>query len=124
MSFLRRNRFQLLFIAVLILASVMVLRQFMANQSAHFERREDFILLQEMEKQQPAERMYQILIQELPHLNEAALVSDLERMGLIVQSSGTNHEDLIWKYYVSVKNELRKRSEQRLASALKEAQQN
>ena len=45
MQFLRRNRFSLIFLALLIFCSVMVVRQFLANQSKHLELREAFILL-------------------------------------------------------------------------------
>jgi len=47
MRFLRQNQYVLLFMAVVVFSSVMVVRQFMANQSVHSERREDLILLQE-----------------------------------------------------------------------------
>ncbi|HTI97978.1 MAG TPA: hypothetical protein VL527_03665 [Dongiaceae bacterium] len=121
MQFLRRNRFLLFVLAVLVFSDVMVLRQFIANESAHFERREDFILLHDMGKDVPAARLYQRLIQELPNLSEATLVSDFERTGMLVDSAKLGKDDLVWKYYVSVKNEMRQRSERRLVGALQEA---
>ena len=45
MQFLRRNQHFLLTLAVLVLASVLVVNQFLARQSAHAQRLEDFILL-------------------------------------------------------------------------------
>src|SRR5258708_27703571 len=121
MRFLRRNQYVLCFLAVLVISCVMVLRQFMANQSAHVERREDFILLQERGQTQPCERLYQVLIQELPGLTDRSLVDDLERAAMLVDTKTPDHSNLVWKYYVSVKNELQKRSERRLAHGLEQA---
>ena len=99
----------------------MVLWQFMANQSAHVQRREDFILLHDRAEKKACERLYQLLIQELPDLSERSLVDDLERTSLLVNPKTPDLDNLVWKYYVSVKNELQKRAERRVERALKEA---
>src|SRR5439155_8607454 len=68
MRFLRQNQYLLVFVGVLILSSVLVIRQFMANQSAHIDRREDFILLHDRDEKKACAWLYQRLIQELPAL--------------------------------------------------------
>ena len=122
MRFLRRNQYLLCFLGVLVLSCVMVLRQFMVNQSAHVQRREDFILLHDRAETKACERLYQLLIQELPDLSERSLVDDLERTSLLVDPKTPDLDNLVWKYYVSVKNELRTRAERRVARALERAE--
>jgi hypothetical protein len=106
---------------MLVLSSVMVVRQFVKNQSAHVELREDFILLHEHGETKSEERLYQKLIQELPGLNESALVDDLQRTAMLADLKTQQLDNLIWKYGVSVKNELQKRSQRRLDRAREEA---
>jgi len=121
MRFLRKHQYVLCFLAVLVLSSVMVVRQFVANQSAHVELREDFIFLHERAETKPQERLYQMLIQQLPALNEKALVEDLQRTSMLVDQKTPQLDNLIWKYQVSVKNELQKRADRRLSRALEHA---
>jgi hypothetical protein len=99
----------------------MVTRQFMANQSAHVERREDFLLLQERGQTKPSERLYQMLIQELPGLSDRSLAEDLARTALVVDPRTPDKNSLIWKYHASVMHELQQRSERRLSRTLDEA---
>jgi len=96
----------------------MVLRQFMANQSAHVELREDFLLLHERGEARACDALYQQLVKALAGLDEKSLVDDLQRTRLLVDPKTPDVDNLVWKYYVSVKNELRRRSEQRLSRAL------
>jgi len=96
----------------------MVLRQFLANQSAHVELREDFLLLHERGEAKACDALYQQLIQALPRLDEKSLVDDLQRTRPLVDPNARDVENLVWKYYISVKNELQRRSEQRLARVL------
>jgi hypothetical protein len=117
MRFFRRHRYLLCFLAVLFFSSVMVVRQVIINQSAHVELREDFILLHERGEAEPEARLYQLLIQQLPRLKDKALVEDLQRTAMLVDPKATELDNLVWKYQVSVKNELQKRSERRLARA-------
>ncbi len=114
MQFLRRNRYALLTVAVLIFSSVMVVHQALTNQSAHARQVEDFILLSERGDRQSCEHLYQMLIQELPRINDRDLVQDLERTALEVEPKTPQPDNLIWKYHVSVKNELKHRTETRL----------
>jgi hypothetical protein len=119
MRFLRRHRFVLSFLAVLAVCSGLVVRQFLANQSAHVERREDFILLQQKGHAQPAQRLYQLLVQELPDLPDAILWDDLQRTLMLVDPKTQQPDNLIWKYHWAVKQYLDRRAEQRVARALK-----
>ena len=118
MRFLRRHQYLLCFLGVLIFSGVMVLRQFMANQSAHVELREDFLLLHEQGEAKACDALYQELIQALASLDEKSLVEDLQRTMPLVDSKTPDKSNLVWKYYVSVKNELQKRSQKRLARIL------
>jgi hypothetical protein len=122
MSFLRRNQYLLLFVAVLTFSCVMVVRQYLINQSAHVQMLEDFLMLCEREEVKPSEKLYQLLIQQLPELNDKSLVDHLARTGMLVDPKTPNPASLVWKYHVSVKNELARRSNQRLARALKRAE--
>jgi hypothetical protein len=122
MRFLRRHQYLLCCLGVLALACVLVLRQFMANQSAHVELREDFLLLHERGETKACDALYQQLIQELASLDEKSLVDDLQRTRLLVDPKTPDKENLVWKYYVSVNNELRRRSEKRLAHILQRSE--
>jgi len=121
MQFLRRNRYALLTVAVLIFSSVMVVQQYLDNQSAHAQQVEDFLLLQERGEAKPYEHLYQVLVQQLPHLCERDLVLDLQRTAMAVDIKTPQLDNLVWKYHVSVKNELKHRSEKRLEAALQGA---
>ena len=120
MRFLRRNIYPLLFCAVLTFAGVLVVRQFLANLSAHVERREDFIVLHQRGHAKPAEHLYQVLIQTFPKLSDAALWDDAHRTATLVDTKAPQPESLIWKYHVSVRNELARRTDLRVARAVKQ----
>jgi hypothetical protein len=121
MRFLKRHQFFLAFVAVLILCSVMVIRQYLANQWRHTDLREDFILLHDQGKAQGAERLYQLLIQELPQLPDRELIADQQRLNVLFLSQKPPPDDLLWKYSISVQNELQRRTNARVARALKRA---
>jgi len=122
MQFLRRNQYLLIALAVLILSSVTVVRQFLANQSAHAQRVEDFLLLHERGEAKLCERLYQLLVQELPDLDDRALVQDLQRTAMMVDARTPKLDNLMWKYHVSVNNELKRRADKRLEAALRRAE--
>jgi hypothetical protein len=123
MRVLRRHRFVLAFLAILTVCSAMILQQFMANQSAHAEMREDFILLHTKGHTKPAERLYQLLVQSLPTLPGRAVLDDYQRTVLLVDPKTPQLDNLVWKYHWAVRQELEKRSERRVARALKQAGQ-
>ena len=118
MQFLRRNRYALLTVAVLLFSSVMAVQQYLANHSAHTRQVEDFLLLHDRAEKTSCEHLYQILVQQLPRIDDRALVQDLQRTAMIVDIKTPQLDNLVWKYYVSVNNELKQRSEKRLATVL------
>ena len=126
MRFFRGNRFALIFFVLLIFCSAMVVRQFMANQSKHVELREYFILLHSKGYKPQAERLYKRLMRELEGLPNKALMDDYQRTLMLVDPATQQPDNLIWKYHVTVRNELVKRSqgtEDTLQRALKMAEE-
>ena len=99
MRFLRRHQSLILAVAVLLFCSVMVVRQFILNHSAHVELREDFLLLHERGNARETERLYQMLVQDLPSLNTRGLVEDLQRTAMLIDPSKAQPENFIWKYH-------------------------
>jgi len=123
MHFLRQHRFMLLFFALLVFCSVMVLRQFNANQSKHIELREAFILLHTRGYTNEADRLYQRLLREMPELPNKRLIDDFQRTLLLVDPYTQQTNNLIWKYHWTVSNELDRRSESTLVRARKLAEE-
>ncbi|MGI8967290.1 MAG: hypothetical protein ACR2H1_14560 [Limisphaerales bacterium] len=123
MRYFRRNRFLLIFLALLVFCSVMVIRQFRANQARHVELREAFILLYTKGYKRESERIYQRLLKEIDHLPNQRLMDDFQRTLLLVDPTLEQPENLIWKYHWTVSNELEKRSESTLMRALKLAKE-
>ena len=111
MRFFRGNRFALIFFALLIFCSAMVVSQFMANQSKHVELRENFIVLYSKGYPEKAERLYKRLLRELEGLPNKALMDDYQRTFMLVYPAPQQPDNLIWKYHLTVRNELVKRSE-------------
>ena len=122
MRFARRNRSALLVVAVLLVANMLVLRQYRVNASAHRELREDLILLSEAGHSKEAAWTYEKLVQDLPRLSDQALLDELGRTGALVDEKTPQLDNLVWKYHWAVKRNLEKRSEERLARALKRAE--
>ncbi len=121
MRFLKRHQYSLVVLGVLALSSVLVVRQYLVNQWEHVDLREDFILLHDEGHARSTERLYQMLVQELPRLPDRALVEDDQRLALLVAQEHPSSDDLIWKYHTSVRNELQRRTDQRVARALRRA---
>ena len=119
MRFLRRNRYFLIFAALLLFCGMMALRQMASNQSAHVDLREAFILLQAKGYKNEAQRLFQRLLAELERLPDKTLTEDFQRTQLLVDPAKQDPENLVWKYHWTVSNELEKRSESTLARALK-----
>lgn len=122
MRFIRRHQFFLAFVVVLFFCGVMVIRQYIVNQWEHIDLREDFILLHDTGHAKEAERLYQFLIQELPQIPDRALIGDEQRFDELFASNKPSPNDLMWKYSISVQNELQNRSNERVNRALKRAQ--
>jgi hypothetical protein len=121
MRFVRHHKFFLVFLASLILCSALVIRQYLVNQWEHVDLREDFILLHDQGQFRGEERLYQMLVQELPDLPDRVLIADQQRLTILFLRQKPPPEDLLWKYYVSVQNELQRRTDERMTQALKHA---
>lgn len=115
---MQRNRFFILTLAVLFLSAVLVARQQMINSSSHARVVEDFLILHDRNEARACEHIYQLLIQQLPRLGERDLIQDLERVSMVVDPKTPQLENLVWKYYVSINNELKHRSEKRVQTLL------
>ena len=123
MQFLRRNRFSLIFLALLIFCSVMVVRQFLANQSKHLELREAFILLFSRGYRPEADRLLKRLMRDLEDLPDKALMDDYQRTLPLVDPTKKDSDNLIWRYHWTLSNELEKRSVSALVRARKLAEE-
>jgi len=122
MRLLRRNRFLVLFAALLVFCSLMVIRQITANQSKHIEIREAFILLYIKGYKPEAERLYGRLLRDIEDLPNRTLIEDFQRTLLLVDPTVQQRDNLIWKYHWTVSNELEKRAESTLMRARKLAE--
>jgi hypothetical protein len=122
MRFLRQYRYVLIFLALLVFCSVMVLWEYSVSESAHVERREDFILLQTRGREKETERLYQRLIQEMPALSDRILANDLQRTSMLINPQAPDTDNLVRKYNISVKNELTRRAERRVNRAQQAAE--
>jgi hypothetical protein len=125
MRFLRQYRFILLFFALLVFCSVMVLRQLHAKESKHIELREAFILLHTRRETNAAERLYQKLLLALPKLSQKELVDDFQRTLLLIDPDPNSQQtnNLIWKYHWTVSDEMNRQDESTLKRARKLAEQ-
>jgi hypothetical protein len=117
MQFLKRHRFFLLCLAVLVCASVLVIHQFLEAETAHFNLREDMIVLFEKSKTAEAEHVYQQLVEKLSAVTDKTLLDDYQRTAMLLQGKEQITSSLIYKYHWAVKQYMEKRSEQRLAIA-------
>lgn len=123
MRFLRRYRYALLFLAVLVFCSIMVVRQFGLNQSRHLELREAFILLAVKQHPEEARVLYHRLLRNLERLTTRCLIDDYQRTIQLIDPGAQASQDLVWKYHWQVSQELEKRAEGPLANALRLADQ-
>jgi hypothetical protein len=124
MRFLRQYQFFLLFVALLVFCSLMVMRQFNVNRSKHVDLREAFILLHTKGYTNQAIRLFARLLSDLPEESNKTLMDDFQRTLMLVDPGTQHPENLIWKYHWTVSNELEKRSESSLRRALKLAEEN
>lgn len=106
---------------IVVFSSVMVVRQFIVNQSRHEELREAFILLCNKGYTEESQRLYQRLLLRLEETPQKNLIEDIQRTSMLVNPAEPHTDNLIWKYHWSVKNELEKRTTTELAKALKVA---
>jgi hypothetical protein len=122
--FLRQYKFVFSFLGLLVFCSVMVIRQFNANQTKHAEILDAFILLHTKGYSNQAYRLYERLLNEKDSLPNKTLFQDFQRTLMVVDPSVQQPENLIWKYHWTISLELEKRSERNLLKALKLANEN
>jgi hypothetical protein len=118
MRFLRRYRFVLLFLLLLVFCSVMIIRQFRINQKHHEELREAFILLYIKGYAPESEILYKKLLQETPGLSDVQLLDDFQRTLLLIDPTSKQTNNLIYNYHWYVSKQLDIRSESTLTRAL------
>jgi len=125
MRFLRQYRFILLFFALLVFCSVMVLKQMSVRESKHIQLREAFILLHTRGETNSAERLYRKLLTALPKLSQKELLDDFQRTLLLVDPDPNTQQtnNLIWKYHWTVSNEMNRKDENTLKQARKLAEE-
>jgi hypothetical protein len=120
MRFLREYRFLFLFLALLVFCSVMVVRQYQANESKHDEIRDAFILLYTKGYRREAEALYERLIRDCYKLPNDQLNRDFFRTLVLIDPLATNQTDnLIFNYHWTVSKEMDKRLDRTLQRALK-----
>jgi hypothetical protein len=112
-----------LFVLFLVVCSVLVIRQFVANESRHVDLREAFILLQSKGYQREAAQLYQRLLNEVGDLSNALMWNDYQRTLTLIDPASDETNNLIWQYHWTISNELEKRSESNLEKALKMARE-
>ena len=117
MRFFREHRFLLLFLGLLVVCSVMVIRQHTANQSRHVELREAFILLNARAYTNEANRLYQRLLKDIVKLSNKQLLEDYQRTLMLVDPAANQPQNLVWKYHWTLSNELERREESTLVRA-------
>ena len=119
MRFLGQYRFILLFFALLVFCSVMVLYQINARQSKHVELREAFILLHTRGYTNESQRLYQRLLLAMPKLSQRQMLDDFQRTLILIDPYTQQTNNLIWKYHWTVSNELERKGQSTLERARK-----
>lgn len=113
----------LIFALVLVVCSVMVIRQINLNQGKHLELREAFILLYTKGYQPQAERWYQRLIAEVGTISNRQVIDDFQRTLTLVNPQQSESNNLVRKYHWTVSKELERRSWTTVEQALKLAEE-
>src|SRR5260370_14858128 len=118
MRFVRRHKFVLVFLVLLVFCSVMVIHQIDHNQSKHVELREAFVLLFSKGYTDKAQRLYDRLLRDLEQESNRTLMDGYQRTLQLVDPTASHPDNLIWRYHWTISKELEKRSESTLARAL------
>src|SRR5207248_754265 len=111
MRFLRRYKFVLLFLVLLVFCSAMVIRQMDQNQSKHIELREAFILLFSKGRNEEAQRLCNRLLRNLQEESSRTIFADYQRTLQLIDPTSPHPENLIWKYNQTLSKELDLRNE-------------
>jgi len=115
---MRRYKFVLLFLALVVFCSAMVVRQFEQNQTKHIELREAFILLWSKGYTDRAQRLYDRLLRDLQDESAQIIFLDYQRTLQLIDPTASHPENLIWRYHKTLSNELDSRNKAILARAL------
>jgi len=119
MNFLKRHQYALMILAVVILSCILITYQYLANDSAHVQVREDFILLATSGNVKQAEHLYQELILHLKDLPDQSLIADFQRLAVLDLREKQEPGSLAAKYMAAVQNTLEKRAADRVSKLLK-----
>ena len=117
-TFVRQHKFILLFLGLLVLCSVMVVREF-THDSKHVEVREAFILLHSKGYTNQAQKLYHRLLLDFQTLPNKVLLDDFQRTLLLVDPYTYQPSNLVWNYHWTISQELERRQESTLTRALK-----
>jgi hypothetical protein len=123
MRFFRQYRFVLLFCALLVFCSWMVIHQLKGKEGRHAELRNAFILLYSRGYTNEASRLYQRLLLDVSQLPDRELFEDFERTLMLVDPFSNQTNNLLWTYHWTISNELDRRSEGTLKRARKLAEE-
>jgi hypothetical protein len=97
---------------VLLLCSVLTVRQVLQNQSKHAELREAFIYAHSKGMNSEAERLYNRLKFDMPDEPTRHLIDDLVRTTPITPTNQSPVTNVLVRYHLWVKKEVGKRVEQ------------
>jgi len=123
MRFVRRYKFVLLFLLLLVPCSYMVAVQKYWNRSKHVELREAFILLSSKGYKEEAQRLYDRLLRDLQTESTDIVMDDYQRTLLLVDPTSSHSESFLWRYQATLGKELDLRNKGPLARALKLAEE-
>src|SRR6476660_7210362 len=123
MRFVRRYKFLLLFLLLLVPCSYMVAVQKYWNRSKHVELREAFILLNSKGYNDEAHRLYDRLLRDLQAESTDIIMDDYQRTLLLVDPTSSHTESFLWRYQATLGKELDLRNKGPLARALKLAEE-
>jgi hypothetical protein len=123
MAFLRRQKFTLLFLGVLVFCSVMVIRQMdwtaSRKERKHLELREAMILLQTGGYTNDAINLYFRLWRDVEKLSEKQLIEDWQRAVVLVDPSLHQPSNTIYQYYWNIRKEMERRADSHIDRARK-----
>ena len=123
MRFLRQHKFTLLFLAVLVFCSVMVIRQMEWTRSRkelkHVELREAMILLQTGGYTNEASKLYFRLWPEVGKLSDKQLLEDWQRAVVLIDPNLHQPSNTIYQYYWDVRREMERRADRHIDKARK-----
>lgn len=118
MGVAKKYKYQLLFFAVTLICSVLVINQIEKNKSRHIQLREAFILLHSRGYTNEAHKLFNKLLDEIPKLSDAQLIDDFQRTLSLVDPTIPHSSNLIWVYHWTVSNELERRAVSNIRKAL------